>query len=162
MKNYRKKIPLVIRNAIKGINEKNRQNILIFLLEKGEKSFMEISRALEIQKSNLSHHLKILTRYGLVYNFYKENEYDEKYSYYSISKLGKKFMANLLNMVIQDKSEAETITLTEDKERIEDPTLIEGELGAHFRTIREHSNTSTTAVFGDQLNDSDSEIITVS
>lgn len=101
---YRKKIPLLIRNALKGLSDKNRQEILVFLLEEGEKSFIEISKELQIPKSNLSHHIKALTRYGLVYNFYKEDEFDEKYSYYAVSKLGKKILKYLQNMVVQKES----------------------------------------------------------
>ncbi|MBD3211244.1 MAG: ArsR family transcriptional regulator [Candidatus Lokiarchaeota archaeon] len=97
MNSYRENLPLEIRKALKGLNNNNRQEILMFLLKEDEKSFIEISKALEIQKNNLSHHIKTLMRYGLIYNFYKKNDFNEKYSYYVLSNLGKKILKLLLN-----------------------------------------------------------------
>jgi len=50
-------------------------------------------------------------RYGLVYNFYNRNEYDDKYSFYEISKLGKVIITNLINLVIPLRSEEEELFL---------------------------------------------------
>ena len=99
MGKYVNKLPLLVRNSIKAFSDENRQDILIFLLKNGSKSFIEISKDLKIPKNNLSYHFKILIRYGLIYNFYKRNEFAEKYSFYEISKLGKRLINNLMNFV---------------------------------------------------------------
>ena len=52
-----------------------------------------------MSKNNLSYHFKILIRYGLIYNFYDRNEFAEKYSFYEISKLGKRLITTLLNFI---------------------------------------------------------------
>ena len=39
-------------------------------------------------------------RYGLLYNFYNKNEFDDKYSFYELSKIGKRFIQTLLNYEI--------------------------------------------------------------
>ena len=80
---------LVVKNSLKALCDENRQDILIYLLKNGSKSFIEISKDLKIPKNNLSHHIKVLMRYALIYNFYNRNEFADKYSFYEISKLGK-------------------------------------------------------------------------
>ncbi|MHA1492036.1 MAG: ArsR/SmtB family transcription factor [Promethearchaeota archaeon] len=84
MEKYINKIPLVLRNAIKGLSDEKRQSILIYLLREGSKSFTEINDELKISKNNLSHHLKVLMQYGLLYNFYDRNELVNKYSFYEV------------------------------------------------------------------------------
>lgn len=101
MNEYINEMPLVVRNSIKGVSNENRQGILIYLLKKGPKSFTEISKDLNISKNNLSHHIKILMRYGLTYNFYNRNEFDDKYSFYEISKLGRGLINTLINFINQ-------------------------------------------------------------
>lgn len=101
MNEYINEMPLIVRNSIKGVSDENRQGILIYLLKKGPKSFTEISKDLNISKNNLSHHIKILMRYGLTYNFYNRNEFDDKYSFYEISKLGRGLMDTLINFINQ-------------------------------------------------------------
>ncbi len=111
MKRYINEIPLVVKNAIKALNEEKRQSILIYLLRTGSKSFTDISKDLNLSKNNLSHHIKTLMRYGLVYNFYNRNEFVDKYSFYEISKLGKVIITNLINLVIPLRSEEEEYLL---------------------------------------------------
>lgn len=109
MEKYINEIPLVVRNSIKALSDEKRQSILMYLLKSGSKSFTEISKDLEFSKNNLSHHIKTLVRYGLVYNYYSRNEFDDKYSFYEISKLGKVIMNNLIYTVIPLYSEKEDI-----------------------------------------------------
>jgi len=101
MEKYVNEIPLLVRNSIKALSDDNRQGILIYLEKKGPKSFIEISKELKISKNNLSHHLKILMLYGLIYNFYNRNEFADKYSFYEISKLGKRLIDTLVNFITQ-------------------------------------------------------------
>jgi len=109
MKRYINEIPLVVKNSIKALSDEKRQNILIYLLRTGSKSFTDISKDLSLSKNNLSHHIKTLMRYGLVYNFYNRNEFVDKYSFYEISKLGKVIITNLINLVIPLRSEEEIL-----------------------------------------------------
>lgn len=99
MNENKNRIPLVIRNAIKGINDENRQFILDSLMTDGAKSFTTLKNELQLSKSNLSHHLHVLLRYGLIYNFFKEKKTNYEYSYYEISKLGKLIIENLSSIV---------------------------------------------------------------
>ena len=105
MEKYINEIPLVVRNAIKGLSDEKRQAILIYLLKEGSKSFTEINKELKISKNNLSHHLKVLMQYGLLYNYYNRNEFANNYSFYEVSKLGKKVINNFINLVTPIPSE---------------------------------------------------------
>lgn len=107
MEKHVNEIPLLVRNSIKALCNENRQGILIYLLKNGSKSFIEISKGLKIPKNNLSHHIKVLMRYALIYNFYDRNEFADKYSFYKISKLGKTVISNLFNLMIPLKSDKE-------------------------------------------------------
>lgn len=98
MKKQFEELPLVIRNCIKGLSDEKRQSILIYLLREGPKSFIDICNEFNISKSNLSHHLKVLVRYGLLYNYYNKNEFNDKYSFYKISNLGKYIITMLKGM----------------------------------------------------------------
>lgn len=99
MERYINKLPLIVRNSLKALNDEKRQSILIYLLKEGPKSFSEICKDLIISKNNFSHHIKILIRFGLIYNYYNRNEYDDKYSFYEISKLGREFIELLINFL---------------------------------------------------------------
>ena len=68
------KMPLLIRNSIKALNDEKRQDILMHLFNNGSKSFIEISNDLMIPKNKLSYHIKTLMRYGLLYNYYSRNQ----------------------------------------------------------------------------------------
>ena len=109
LERYINELPLVVRNSIKALSDEKRQSILISLLKNGSRSFTEISEELKISKNNLSHHIKILMRYGLVYNFYNRNENNDKYSFYEISKLGRKFIDTLINFLTQKTFKGEEV-----------------------------------------------------
>ena len=59
MEKYANKIPIVIRNAIKALDNEYRQVIMLYLGKNSPKSFMDISNELNIPKNKLSHHVKI-------------------------------------------------------------------------------------------------------
>ena len=100
MEKYVNEIHLLVRNLLKALYDENRQGILIYLLKNGSKSFIKISKDLKIPKNNLSHHIKVLMQYALIYNFYNRNKFVDKYSFYKISKLGKTVITNLINLKI--------------------------------------------------------------
>jgi len=108
MEKYVNELPLVVKNSLKALSDENRQKIMLHLLNEGSKSFMDISKDLNVSKNNLSHHIKTLMRYGLIYNFYNKNRYKDKYSFYELSKLGTKIIINLIdimNLKIEPKEE---------------------------------------------------------
>jgi DNA-binding HxlR family transcriptional regulator len=113
MEKYINEMPLLVRNMLKGLCDENRQGILIYLLKNGSKSFIEISKDLKISKNNLSHHIKALMRYGLIYNFYDRNEFADKYSFYEISKLGNRMIYSLLNFLVPIPSKEEEVSQIE-------------------------------------------------
>jgi DNA-binding HxlR family transcriptional regulator len=98
---YYELIPLIIRNSIKGLNNKHRQNILCYLLTKGKTSYTKLQKEIGISKSLLANHLQILMKYALIYNSYNAKHFREEYSFYEISKLGNKILQKLINMVCE-------------------------------------------------------------
>lgn len=106
MEKYSNQVPKLLKNSIKALDNEKRQGIMMYLLEKGPKSFMEISNDLKVKKNTLSHHISILMRFGLLYNFYNKNEFNDKYSYYEVSKLGKRIMTSLMSVLIEKSEEA--------------------------------------------------------
>lgn len=108
MEEYLNEIPLIVRNAIRALCDESRQGILLFLKINGKKSFTEIYKELNISKNNLSHHIKILMKYGLIYNFFTENKFKNKYSFYELSKIGSAFLDILINFPIINKYTQET------------------------------------------------------
>ena len=125
MEKYINEIPLVVRNAIKGLSDERRQGILMYLLKEGSKSFTDINKELKISKNNLSHHLKVLLQYGLLYNYYNRNRFANKYSFYEVSKLGKKVINNFINLVTPIPSEEMglSINIREPFTWFEDPSF---------------------------------------
>lgn len=113
LEKYINEIPLMVRNFLKALNNETRQGIIIYLLRVGSKSFTEMSKDLKLSKNTLSHHIKNLTQHGLIYNFYSRNEFDDKYSFYEISKLGKKLINNLMDFIIPvSSSEEDVLSIT--------------------------------------------------
>ena len=99
MGKYRKVIPLVIRNLIIGLGDKKRQEIVAYLLTEGEKPFYTVCKDLKLNPDELHEYAMTLLRYGLIYNRYCANDFDDKYLLYSITKLARKFIKNVTDMV---------------------------------------------------------------
>ena len=93
-------IHLVIKDAIKALSNENSLRVITYLLNEGAKSFNELHKELNISKPNVAFYVKNLMVSGLIYNFYKANIYNNKHSYYEVSKLGRTIMINLINMVV--------------------------------------------------------------
>ncbi|MHA1651181.1 MAG: winged helix-turn-helix domain-containing protein [Candidatus Helarchaeota archaeon] len=119
MEEYLNKIPLGSRNAIEALRNKKRQAIVMYLKEEGPKSFIEISKKFKLKKGILSHHLKILLGYRLIYHFYSKKIDDAKHSYYELSKLGERVIIGLIKLLepvpspkheIKDESVDDTMT----------------------------------------------------
>lgn len=97
---YLEKMPLIIRHALKAVSDERRLAILLYLLEEGQKSIDQIAGELKMSKRELKNkQIPVLMRYGMLYNFYTANDFDDKYCHYEISKLGKKWLNILINSV---------------------------------------------------------------
>ena len=92
MSKYYEKIPLIVRNCIRGIDNPQRLSILIYLIEKKDVKFHDLSKVVKIGIVPLRVQLGILMRYGLIYMYYSENKFYSKYLHYQPSKLGIKFI----------------------------------------------------------------------
>ena len=135
MSKYLEELPLIIRNAIKGLCDEKRQGILIYLKNKGPKSFTDITKEFDLSKANLSHHLRNLMKTGLIYNFYKKNKLNDKYSYYEISKLGKIIIENLISMVSLKKKRKSKEMIHKEKDiipEVQKPFISEKDVKTFF------------------------------
>jgi len=92
--------PDEIRMVIKALSHEIRQAIMIQLMKNGELSFSELHKRLNISKVKLNNHLKNLFSSGLIDHYYKHELGDPRYSYYSLSKLGKRIINNLIKSFI--------------------------------------------------------------
>jgi DNA-binding MarR family transcriptional regulator len=93
-------IPLEIRNMFKTLADENRQAIIMYLFVKGYTPLNKIAKELDMAKGDLKKHLSVLMRYGLLYNSFSKNKFDDRYSHYEVSKLGKKVLNSLLDQEV--------------------------------------------------------------
>lgn len=92
-------IPSQLRRAIKALSEDARLAILVVLLKNGEMTFSEVSRALGMSSSNLTHHLKKLIQAALVENYFQRKEDSEEYSFYKPTLLAEDFARNMFGIL---------------------------------------------------------------
>ena len=92
--------PYELKIAIDGLNNENRQKILLILENEEKLSFSEIEKKSEIEKALLASHLKKLIRTLLVEHFYEHEVGNDKFSYYKISALGKLLLQNILKALV--------------------------------------------------------------
>jgi DNA-binding transcriptional ArsR family regulator len=98
MKKFRKyaeEFPDEVKIAVASLDNSVRQAILILLSKKAELSFSDIMEELGLDKLLLNFHLKNLFSAGLTDHYYRHELGNQKYSYYSITKLGERILANL-------------------------------------------------------------------
>lgn len=65
---------------------KKEQKILDYLHDNGATSITDLRKAVRVTHELISN----LMRHGLLYNFYTENSFEEKYCHYELSKIGKR------------------------------------------------------------------------
>jgi ArsR family transcriptional regulator len=87
--------------VFKALCDENRLMILE-MLQSGEKCACEILERLQIVQSTLSHHMKILVESGLV-----SAKNEGKWTYYSLSQIGTKYAKELLEKLLEIKSESQ-------------------------------------------------------
>ncbi len=82
-------------------------NLAIMHVLKDKKEGMAFSKlkdALNTNKEELNSHLKELSLNGLIVHYYKNSVFDEKYSYYEISNLGRRFTDHISNINAEFKA----------------------------------------------------------
>ena len=97
---YAEEIPEEVKLAVKALNDESRQAILVLLSSNVELSFSEIQKELRIDKVKLNNHLKKLFSSALIDHYYRHEVGNPNYSYYSISRLGKRVLTNLIQAFI--------------------------------------------------------------
>lgn len=97
---YKEEIPEEVRIAIRSLCNDVRQGILVLLSSGIELAFSDIQKKLEIDKMKLNFHLKNLFSSGLIDHYYRHEVGNPKYSYYSISQLGKRILTYLIHAFI--------------------------------------------------------------
>lgn len=89
-------IPEEVEIILKALSNQFRLGLLLFFLQQQKYSFSEIVDITEKSKSSIANHLKIMEIAGLIQNFYEKQEITS-YSFYSITKVGKSLISNLLS-----------------------------------------------------------------
>ncbi len=88
-----KEFPPEINRVLTALSQKNRQNIVIFLLHNNKMSFSDLMKYTNLKSSTLSFHLKKLMHASLIDNFYiKSGSSDRAYSYYELTEFCKDFL----------------------------------------------------------------------
>jgi DNA-binding transcriptional ArsR family regulator len=90
--------PLELKMAVEGLNNENRQKIVLILNTTDKMSFSEIMKETNIESSLLSNHLKKLLDTLLIEHFYEHIVGEDKYSFYKISKYGKRLLRNMFGI----------------------------------------------------------------
>lgn len=95
--NYIEQIPEDFELILKGIGNKFRFNIAFFIVKNGESSFKTISNNFHKKNSLINHHIKILETSGILQNIIKYNNKLREYSYYKITRIGKRIILELIS-----------------------------------------------------------------
>ena len=99
-KEYAENIPEEVRITIASLDNQIRQAILVLLSRNAELSFTDIQKELKLEKIKLNFHLKNLFSSALIDHYYRHEVGNQKYSYYSISQLGRRVLAYLIQAFI--------------------------------------------------------------
>lgn len=89
--------PTELKLALKGLDNENRQKILLALLSHAKLSFADIQKTADIKKTLVPNHLDVLIKNLLVEHFYEHQLGEKKYSYYQLSEYGKSLLETLLS-----------------------------------------------------------------
>lgn len=112
-KEYAENIPEEVRITIASLDNQIRQAILVLLSRNVELSFTDIQKELKLEKIKLNFHLKNLFSSALIDHYYRHEVGNQKYSYYSISQLGKRVLVYLIQAFIPPSPIAKDIVQPE-------------------------------------------------
>lgn len=104
---HTKEIPQETRLIIAALDNPVRQAILALLKEKKELSFSDMQKEFGIEKLTLNFHLKKLFSSALIDHYYKHEIGKQKYSFYSITPLGRRVLNSLINALVPPVAQEE-------------------------------------------------------
>jgi len=99
---YAKELPEETRLIISSLDNSIRQAILVLLEQTEKLSFSTIKERLGLDKLTLNYHLKKLYSSGLIDHYFEHKLGNKEYSYYSITKLGERFLNGLIMLLIPE------------------------------------------------------------
>lgn len=99
-KEYSESIAEEVRIVVASLDNPIRQAILVLLNRNNELSFSEIRKELGLDKTKLNFHLKDLFSSALIDHYYRHELGNPKYSYYSLTRLGRRVLTNLVKAFI--------------------------------------------------------------
>ena len=97
---YSESIAEEVRMAVSSLDNPIRQAILVLLSRNNELSFSHIRKELGLDKTKLNFHLKDLFSSALIDHYYRHEVGNPKYSYYSLTRLGRRVLTNLVEAFI--------------------------------------------------------------
>ena len=100
VEDHSKEIPRETRLIIAALDNPIRQAILVLLSEKEELSFSEMQKEFGLEKLTLNFHLKKLFSSALIDHYFKHEIGNQKYSFYSITSLGRRILSSLINALV--------------------------------------------------------------
>lgn len=97
---YSQEIPQDITQIIAALDDPIRRAIIVLLDKNTEITFSDIKKELGLTKLTLNYHLKNLYAAGLTDHYFRHELGNQKYSYYAITKLGKRVLFNLFKAIV--------------------------------------------------------------
>ena len=97
---YAREIPQDATRIIASLDDPIRIAILVLLNKNNELSFSDIKKELGLTKLTLNYHLKNLYSTGLTDHYFRHELGNQRYSYYSITDLGKRVLSSLVKVLI--------------------------------------------------------------
>jgi len=126
-------LPIELSEAVRGLDNKYRQEILLTLREVEKLSFSEIREKVGISRPLLANHLRKLSKTLLVEHFYEHEVGNEKFSYYRISPFGRVLLENMIGTLYLRRIKTK-ITLFAQIEREETATAFISFLKPNIKT----------------------------
>jgi len=105
--------PPEIVNAMNCLTVDTRQNILSALLNNLELSFTEIEK-IGFTGGNLTHHLPIMMKAGLIEKHIRQDSQDPFDSFYSVTQFGRDFVSGIFESMKPVKEKSADITKSSD------------------------------------------------
>jgi len=93
------KLPQKFVDMAEALAHKTRRLIFELLLDNPSLSFNQIMKKINIERASLAYHLRILSKAGLINNFYDKRQGIKDHSYYEISAFGKNISKELFEKV---------------------------------------------------------------
>jgi len=97
---YAKEVPQEAMQIIASLGDPTRIAILVLLSKYGDLSFSDIQKELGLAKLTLNYHLKNLYSAGMTDHYFRHEFGNQKYSYYSVTSLGKRTLSSLVSALV--------------------------------------------------------------